>query len=335
MSLSQMPPLLNLRMKSNRATPPSERFEGFDDDMADRVRIMMVQDESPTYKCRDYLLRRKMKQTEATESGDDASENVYLSEIDTLCREKMCEWAYRVVDHFQASREIVAIAFRYLDLFVDRCSCDRSAFKLAAMTSIYMATKIFNTREISMRSLAELSRGEFNVAHISEMEGIILHSLEWRMHPPTAQCFINHLHALLPLPKGSITRAIYQRSTFFAELSLFDYCFVSQSKSAVAIAALMNAMEGMEGTVSMKDLEEFYQAIDAVAGHGHSQETIESIRNRLWYVYSQSAQYLEDDLIPGPQKIPSEAIFPSQPAEKGDVLGGDSSPVCVSTISVP
>lgn len=329
-----IPPLLNLRMKSNRATPPSERFEGFDDDMVDRVKAMMEQDESPTYKCRDYLLRRKMEQSEAKVSGAD-SQPVYLSEVDTLCREKMCEWAYRVVDHFQASREIVAIAFRYLDLFVDRCPCDRSAFKLAAMTSIYMATKIFNTREISMRSLAELSRGEFSVAHIAEMEGVILHSLEWRMHPPTAQCFINHLHALLPLPKGSITRAIYQRSTFFAELSLLDYCFVSQSKSAIAIAALMNALEGMEGAVSIKDLNVFYQAISDVSGCGREQDTIDALRNRLWYVYSQSAQYVDDDLIPSIQKIPSEAIFPSHPVEKGDPLGGDSSPVCVSVVSVP
>lgn len=332
-------PLLSLRMKSNRSTPPSERFHSFDDDMADRVRVMMLQEQSPTYKCNDYLLRRKMEQLEARASSCqtscDSSPPILINEIDTLCREKMCEWAYRVVDHFQASREIVAIAFSYLDRFVDGCSCDRSAFKLAAMTSIYMATKIFNSREISMSSLAELSRGEFDLAHISEMEGIILQTLQWRMHPPTTQCFVNHLHALLPLAKGPITRAIYQRATFFAELSLFDYCFVAQPRSAIALAALMNAMEGMEGAVSIKDQEVFYGAIAEVVGHSHAKETIISIRNRLWYVYSQSAQYQDDDVIPVPQRIPSETSFPDQSVEKGDLLGGDSSPVCVSVVSGP
>ena len=57
-------PLLSLRMKSNRSVPPSERFHAFDEDMLDRVRVMMAQEESPTYKCRDYLLRRKAEHLE-------------------------------------------------------------------------------------------------------------------------------------------------------------------------------------------------------------------------------------------------------------------------------
>lgn len=251
-----------------------------------------------------------------------------MNEIDTLCREKMCEWAYRVVDHFHASREIVAIAFSYLDRFVDRCSCDRAAFKLCAMTSVYMATKVFNSREISMASLADLSRGEFDMAHISEMEGIILQTLDWRMHPPTSQDFINYLHMLVPLPTGPVTRAIYARATFFAELSLFDYCFVTQSKSAIGIAALMNAMEGMEGTVSEREQAQFTNAIAKLVDLEHSTELIDSIRNRLWYVYSQSAQYHDDEILPSPQKIPRETSF-THSAVKGH-LGGDSSPVSVS-----
>ena len=326
-------PILNLRMKSNRSTPPSDRFQSLDD-LEDILHIMMKQDESPSYKCRDYLLRRKVEQKEAGQNGDNSrsSTPTLLSEVDTLCREKMCEWAYRVVDHFQASREIVAIAFCYLDIFLGRCCCDRSAFKLAAMTSIYMATKIFNSREISMSSLAELSRGEFDIAHISQMEGIILHTLEWRLHPPTAQCFINYFHALLPLPKGALSRAVYQRSSFFAELSLFDYSFVSQSKCAIAVAALMNAMEGMEGTVSKKDQEVFYESICKITGHVYPINTIDSIRGRLWYVYSQSDQFRQEDTHPIPQRVPSEACIPTQPIEKGN-HGGDSSPVSVSVVT--
>jgi hypothetical protein len=39
---------------------------------------------------------------------------------DTLCREKICEWAYhRVVDHFHASQDIVAVAFQiWIDLLM-------------------------------------------------------------------------------------------------------------------------------------------------------------------------------------------------------------------------
>jgi len=302
-------------MRSSRSLPPAERDNSSLDDVADRVRVMIHLEESPTYRCGDYLFRRRAEKNDV--------------EIDTLCREKMCEWSYRVVDHFHASREIVSIAFSYLDRFVDRCSCDRTAFKLAAMTAIYMATKIFNSREISMSSLAELSRGEFSLKHIEEMEGILLKTLSWRMNPPTVQCFINILHKLIPLEKGPVTRAIYQRATFFAELSLFDYCFVTQPRSAVAIAALLNAMEGMdESVVSKEDHAAFQKTVCEVIGQDLPKDTIDSIRNRLWYVYSQSAQYREDEVLPPANLLPSE----NRIVEK-DLLAGDQSPVCVSVVT--
>jgi lipoyl(octanoyl) transferase len=277
-------------MRSSRSSPPSKQEQ---EDVVDRIGIMLNQ-ETSTYACQDYLLRRKLEMTDDdTVCSDDCPELV--NEVDTLCREKMCEWSYRVIDHFHASREIVAISFAYLDRFVNLCSCDRNAFKLAAMTCLYMATKLFNWREISMRSLAELSRGEFDMAHIAEMEGIILKTLSWRLHPPTTQCFINALYGLLPSASTPVTRAICQRATFFAELSLFDYCFVTQPRSAIALATLLNAMEGMDETVvSKRDQRKFVKTLRETVKLEHSEEKVESIRNRLWYIYSQSVQYQAD-----------------------------------------
>ena len=310
-------PLLALRMKPSRCLPPS----GSTTDLKDKVTVMILQEDTPHYKCRDYLLRRKL---ESREPSTKPTEN----EVDTLCREKMCEWCYRVVDHFHASRDIVGIAFSFLDRFVDRCSCDRTAFKLSAMTCLYVAIKLFHTREVSMASLSELSRGEFDVVHIAEMEGIILQTLNWRMHPPTTQCFINLLQGLLPtLDHGLVTKAVYQRATFFAELSLFDYCFVTQPRSAIAIAALLNAMEGMEeSVVSRDDHKLFLKAVTEAVGMEYPPERMESIRNRLWYVYSQSAQYQEDEVPSSedPLQLNSHLV------EKNALPGGDQSPVCVS-----
>mmetsp|Transcript_13146 Transcript_13146/g.20047 ORF Transcript_13146/g.20047 Transcript_13146/m.20047 type:complete len:336 (+) Transcript_13146:197-1204(+) len=325
-------PLLSLRMKSTRSTPPMERCQ-FDVELADRVKVMLSQELSYAYRCNDYLFRRKMEKVEEISScgTEDGSVPPMIQEIDTLCREKMCEWAYRVVDHFHAPREIVAIAFSCLDRFVDRCCCDRAAFKLAAMTCIYIATKVFNAREIAMSSLAELSRGEFDMAHIAEMEGIILTTLNWRMHPPTIQCFINHFYTLLPLARGPITRAIYRRASFFGELSLFDYSFVTLPRSAVAIAALINAMEGMEGTVKIEDQVAFFDTITQTTGIDHTKDTIDSIRNRLWYIYSQSAQYQDDEVNPTQQKVYKESKVPEQIRSHRDA--GDQSPVCVSVVT--
>lgn len=305
-------PLIGLRMKQElRFPPPSERCTSLDE-TSDRVRVLGSQEDAPEYKCRDYLLRRKM---ENQESGAAAVPD----EVDSLCREKMCEWSYRIVDHFNASREIVAIGFSYLDRFIDRCCCDRTAFKLAAMTSMYLATKVFHLREISISSLAELSRGEFDMAHISEMEGIILQTLEWKMMPPTIQCFINELHAFVPLQPGSITRAIYQRATFFAELALFDYSFLTQTRSAIALAAILNAMEGMdENIVSQEDQMTFLDGIREHCGLDHPPQLVDAIRNRLWYVYSQSAQYQDDE-------NPSDNEDADVDGEGDDPMKGDDS----------
>lgn len=283
-------PILSLRMRSSRISLPSKQEQN---DVVDRICIMLKQ-ETSTYACQDYLLRQKLETIDnVTLSSDDCPELV--NEVDTLCREKMCEWSYRVVDHFHASRNVASIAFAYLDRFVDLCSCDRHAFKLAAMTCLYMAMKLFNAREISMRSLAELSRGEFDMAHIAEMEGIILKTLSWRLNPPTPQCFINALYGLLPSASTPVKRAICQRATFFVELSLFDYCFVTQPRSAIALAALLNAMEGMDETVvSKQDQLKFVKTLRETVKLEHSEEKVESIRNRLWFIYSQSVQYQAD-----------------------------------------
>jgi len=308
-------PLLSIRMKPSRCVPLCVTDN---DDLVEKIRVMIFQEGSAQYKCHDYILRR---QTAAASTYSSLGDN----QVDTFCREKMCEWCFRVVDHFHASRDIIGFAFSFLDRFVDRCTCDRTAFKLAAMTCLYMATKLFHSREISMTSLAELSRGEFDVEHIAEMEGIILQTLNWRMHPPTTQCFINHLRQLLPtMDQGLVNKAIYQRAIFFAELSLFDYCFVTHPRSTIAVAALLNAMEGMdESVVSRDEHKAFLKAVTDAAGTEYPPERIESVRNRLWYVYSQSAQYQEDEVLP------SEDLHQVNQLVEKDVLPGDQSPISV------
>lgn len=300
-NMSGHQPLLSLRMKSARASPPSKSEQA---DVVDRIGIMLRQ-ETTTYACQDYIQRRKCENPQIHSSDDDCpdlvDEHHSTIEVDAICREKMCEWSYRIIDHFHASRDIVAISFAYLDKFVDQCSCDRSAFKLASMTCLYIATKLFNGREISVDSLATLSRGEFDRGHILEMEQIILKTLGWRLHPPTVQCFINALYGVLPSSSTPVTRAIHQRATFFAELALFDYSFVTQPRSLIALAALLNAMEGMDESVVPKaEQKRFVKTLRDSLNIDHPEDLVESIRNRLWYIYSQSLQYQADseDLAP-------------------------------------
>lgn len=71
-------------------------------------------------------------------------------------RGKICEWCYRVIDHYQYDREVVSIAMDYFDRFIfkqDHHMCKdfikgegnstpSQTYQLAAMTSLYIAIKL-------------------------------------------------------------------------------------------------------------------------------------------------------------------------------------------------
>ena len=288
--------LLNLRMNGMKR----KQLPNFQEDLdscLDALAIMTSQDS--VYKCRDYLGRRKAMQSSERSSRCVASFQPCQDTPDMVCREKMVEWSYRVCDHFHTNREIVAFAFSFLDRFIDRCSCDRTAFKLASMTSLYMAMKVFNSKQISITSLADLSRGEFDVHHISEMEKIILETLDWRLNPPTAQSLIDRLCRLIPLEDEVAVKAIYERSTFLAEICIYDYELVTEERYLIAVACILNAMEGMEEDHLCRTLP--LQFIASLRSHlcvDLNPCALEHCQERIWSLYSCSEQLQHDDILP-------------------------------------
>lgn len=279
---------MSLRMKPSH----SEKLAGYDDAL-DNLDVMTAQDS--IYKTRDYISRRR--QREALDpvisplSPDEA--------VDPACREKMCEWSYRICDHFHANREIVAFAFSFLDRFIDRCSCDRTAFKLAAMTSLYIATKMLNVKQISIGSLAELSRGEFQPEHVAQMERIILSTLDYRMNPPTVQSFIQHLRTLFPTMDSAVADAVYKRATFYAELCIHDYTFVTDHRYQIAVACIINAFIDVEGECIASQLQkDFLATLKASLCVDVDLTTLGKSQERLWYLLSCSAESQFDENQP-------------------------------------
>ena len=194
------------------------------------------------------------------------------------------------------------------------------------MTTLYMANKIYGgPRTVTISSLAELSRGEFETSHIADMEIIILRTLAWRLHPPTVQCFVNSFFNYFSVPHGSIAIATYRRAMFFAELALYDYVFVAKERSLIALASLINAMDGIEH-ISLERQNSFVDIINLTFGLKFSAEIVEAVRNRLWYVYSMSAQYKEDDCV-APQLVEKDM---KRKFVSGKSLSPSTSPVSVA-----
>ena len=153
-------------------------------EVADRLAAMQLQ-ESTSYQCRDYIDNNDEKTMRSAQSACSSpslrrprqrgpQENQI---IDRDCRLKMCEWCYQVTDFCKFQRETVAIGMDYLDRFLStsspraiRALRDKREFQLVAMTSLYIAIKLFEPLAMDTGLLSQISHGCYTEIDVVEME---------------------------------------------------------------------------------------------------------------------------------------------------------------------
>jgi lipoyl(octanoyl) transferase len=162
----------------NRVRSPESYLE----ELPDIFRVIRQQEDA-VYICSDYLSDEfQQKQREEVSnnpnlffpSGMSASTASSCSGINEVWREKICEWCYQVVDHFDYNRQVVAIALNYLDRYLALRPVNRKIFQLAAMTCLFLAIKLNESRMLSLSAFLSLSRGYFQAEHVQKMEQAIL-----------------------------------------------------------------------------------------------------------------------------------------------------------------
>jgi len=263
--------------------------------LTDNLQALRKQESSGQYTCVDYLsmsawqknIYDLLKRTRSNvhHQGD--------SRIDEYCREQIVEWSFRVVDYFRIDREVVAVSLSFLDRFLATCQCDRSSFKLAATTTLNLAVKVLHPCKLgNLGILSDLSRGEFDMHDVVEMEAHVLHSLSWSLHPPTSISFSTLLLDYIFCDRSlKMTEAdvndLHDISSFFTELALCDYSFVMMRPSAVALACILNALEGMFGQEN-----NFGIHVLAVARRLrlYTDQDLSGARHRLWQLYERSEE---------------------------------------------
>lgn len=148
-------------------------------DLVERINVLLEQ-ERGSYETEDYLALgfqerlRDLYHSHSREFLSCSSGSTSTSGINEVWREKICEWSYQVIDHFDFSREIVGIAISYLDRYLCRRPVNKKHFQLLAMSCLYLAIKLYEPGTVSMKSMVDLSRGYFLVEHMVEMEMSIL-----------------------------------------------------------------------------------------------------------------------------------------------------------------
>ena len=87
-------------------------------------------------------------------------------------RTKIVDWMYQVVDHYEYSREIVAVSMSMLDRFCMRSTnLSKKSYQLAAMSTLFMSIKLDEQNPMELSDLVVLSKGCFQPKHITMMEG--------------------------------------------------------------------------------------------------------------------------------------------------------------------
>lgn len=151
-------------------------------DLLERIEAMRRQ-ESSSYKTEHYLDSEFQKNLSVLSDDEcpgisaaslSSSSSSSTSGINEVWREKICEWSYQVIDHFDFSREIVSVSIHILDRYLSKHAVNKKSFQLAAMTALCIAIKLHEPGRINMKSMIELSRGYFKVGQMQAMEMSIL-----------------------------------------------------------------------------------------------------------------------------------------------------------------
>lgn len=262
--------------------------------VTDNLRAMISQEASGKYSCMDYLSIDAWHQKSFEMKRHPPFSNPGTnSRIDEYCREQIVEWSFRVVDYFRIDRDVVTMSLSFLDRFLATCRCDRTSFKLAATTTLHLAVKLlYPCKLVDLGILSDLSRGEFNMKDVGEMESHILAALEWNLHPPTSLAFCSiFLDSFFASNDVRISPAdlddIYDVSSFFCELAVCDYFFVTMKSSSIALAGILNALEGMFG----HDSQLAHEIAFFARRHDFGSPTdLSAARNRLWDLYERSEE---------------------------------------------
>lgn len=206
--------------------------------------------------------------------------------LNSSWREKICHWSFNVIDHFDLSREVVAVSMSLFDRFLATRGnrCNGSTALLASLTTLHIAIKVHEVRKIKLTTLANLSRGQFGAKHIEEMEWMVLTSLNWHIHPPTSMSFLSHLLLLLPPQVSDSSKEdIYALSRYITELSVCDSSFVEINPSAVAFSAILNSLEDRRyrRLISTSIRDQFLRAIATHVGLRQEDEHVLMARPKL------------------------------------------------------
>jgi len=230
--------------------------------------VHAIRQQEEIYTPDDYL--QNMRNSNKKEGENNNPFDDFLP-IDEDWRSKIVDWCYTVSDRCELDRNTIAISMNIFDRFmsiitIETCCdgggsnqyCNRGVlyYQLAAMVCLYTAVKIHEPVALEPKVISLMSRNVYSAEEVVEMEQTILHTVQWRLNPPTPMSFVHYFLSMIPTdivdPKEiDEYDVILELTKQQIELGIKDYCFVGSYASCMALAALTNAIQAIKSTTAI------------------------------------------------------------------------------------
>lgn len=170
------------------------------------------------------------------------SESTNRQNMNLDWRYRIARWLLTASDELNISRETALIALTYCDRYMMKRHVEKQVYQLASITSLFIASKLFEKRPIKMATLVRYTQRVFPPLAITRLEKDILHWNATFMYPPTAcyfaMMFINGVYG-----STSTIKSFIENIEFNIQLASCDFYFLRYKPSTVAVASIMIAFE--------------------------------------------------------------------------------------------
>mmetsp|Transcript_11589 Transcript_11589/g.24730 ORF Transcript_11589/g.24730 Transcript_11589/m.24730 type:complete len:429 (+) Transcript_11589:276-1562(+) len=260
------------------------------------------------------------------ELDDDLAANTKCTIVDERCRSKMLDWCSKMLDYFEIDQCIVAVAAYYQDRYLGTemgkaARNNRAIFRVVSVTSLYIAIKLRvpHRWNVTAQAFAQLCQGSISGDDINDMEINILFALGWNVNPPIPMEYVEAYLDLIFTTKdrcrvGSVSSILNEDGVLFTpsinvgvkdcashqelkdhilelvhyqlEIALHDNRLFKAPSSVVALAAVVNSLEGL--------MNESASFPDGVGGACFCQESIDLLLNTMTKCEMASEEELDD-----------------------------------------
>lgn len=211
-------------------------------------------------------------------------------------REQVSQWCYDVVDHLNASREVVYTTMNILDRYVAKSShctfMNKVEYERTAITAFFLALRISSEPEIKISQLLSLSRSTLQPRDVLMTGTKILEALNWDNKSLPPQAFVKVLITLLPssLPAMAIM-SWFELAMYLVEISVCDGNFSHVPSSQIAFASILVAMKkATSHQADRKTFDSFVRDMQEQASIDFCSAGMQSLCVRLQNIYSQSQE---------------------------------------------